>query len=26
LFVAVSVQISQRYLKHTAFQAVSSDL
>ena len=26
LFVAVSVQISQRYLKHTSFQAVSSDL
>jgi len=26
LFVAVSVQISQRYLKHTPFQAVSSDL
>ena len=26
IFVAVSVQISQRYLKHTAFQAVSSDL
>ena len=26
LFVAVSVQISQRYLKHTAFQAISSDL
>ena len=26
LFVAVSVQISQRYLKHTALQAVSSDL
>ena len=26
LFVAVSVQISQRNLKHTTFQAVSSDL
>lgn len=26
LFVGVSVQISQRYLKHTALQAVSSDL
>lgn len=26
LFVAVSVQISQRYLKHTASQAVSGDL
>jgi hypothetical protein len=26
LFVAISVQISQRYLKHTPFQAVSSDL
>jgi len=25
IFVAVSVQISQRYLKHTAFQAVSSN-
>ena len=26
IFVAVSVQISQRYLKHTAFQAVSGNL
>ena len=26
LFVAVSVQISQRYLKHTALQAVGGDL
>ena len=26
LIVAISVQISQRYLKHTAFQAVSGDL
>jgi hypothetical protein len=26
IFVAVSVQVSQRYLKYTAFQAVGSDL